>query len=162
MALNNTRTTHPKNSPIPVDWWGAADQCTMSHGTFIHNIIEKIPNYKIGIYFWNPPGNNNSIISSNTLSWTHQLLVCIYLLVKAYFSYLESSYNTWYVYDNKWNIKSTTKVVRRKHMSQLTGFGAYSLTWLYWDGYNVPYTYVYILGGYLNHMMSYFNYQILS
>ena len=28
---------HPETSPI--DWWGAADQCSMSHGTHIHIMI---------------------------------------------------------------------------------------------------------------------------
>ena len=30
---NKARTVHYQ------DWWGAADQCTMSHGTYIHIMI---------------------------------------------------------------------------------------------------------------------------
>ena len=36
-APNDTlhqNNAHPKNSPIDC-WWGAADPCTMSHGTYI-------------------------------------------------------------------------------------------------------------------------------
>ena len=58
-----------------------------------------------------------SIISSNIPAWPHQLLVCTCFLERAYFNYL----------DNKFSIWTRTKVVRRKHIIQPTGFGAYSL-----------------------------------
>ena len=34
-------------------------------------------NYTIETYIWKQSGKNNSIISSNTSSWPHQLLVCM-------------------------------------------------------------------------------------
>ena len=69
---------------------------------------------------------NNSIISSNTFPWPHQLLVCICLSERAYFNNLECSYNTWYVYNDRLSLWTRTKVIRRKHIVQPTGFGAYS------------------------------------
>ena len=44
-----------------------------------------------------------------------------------YFDYYNCSYNAWYVC-NKWSTRSRTKVVRRKHIFQPTGFGTYSST----------------------------------
>ena len=32
----NTRTMHTQKSVLNKLWWGAADQCAMSHGTYIH------------------------------------------------------------------------------------------------------------------------------
>ena len=60
-------------------WWGAADQWTMSRGTYIHVMIERILNYTTEMYTWNQTGNNNSIKSSNTPAWLQQLLVCMSL-----------------------------------------------------------------------------------
>ena len=85
-------------------------------------------NWKI---HWNQAGNINSIMSSNTPSWSHQLLVCICILERAYFNYLECSYKTWCVYNNNLSIRIRTKVVRRKHIIQPTGIDAYSST-VFW------------------------------
>ena len=61
----------------------------------------------------------------------------ICLLETAYFNHLECSYDIWYVY-YIWSIRARTKVVRRKHIIQPTGwkhtihptgFGAYSSTY---------------------------------
>ena len=52
------------------------------------------------------------------------------LLEKVYFNYYIGSYSVWYVY-NKWSIWARTKVVRRKHIIQPTGFGTYSSTCFY-------------------------------
>ena len=54
-----------------------------------------------------------------------------YSLERTYFNYLECSYNTQYIYDNnnKLSIQTATKVAKRKHIIQTTGFGAYSSTW---------------------------------
>ena len=59
-------------------------------------------NYTIEMYIWNETGNNNSITSSNTPAWPHQLLVCMSLRKSfgAFFKYLDCSYNVWYVYIN--------------------------------------------------------------
>ena len=59
--------------------WGAADQFTMPHGTYIHAMIYGNLNYTIKMCIWNQIGNNNSIIRSNTSSWPHQLLECMSL-----------------------------------------------------------------------------------
>ena len=40
-APNDTQhqnNAHPKNQSYRL-WWGAADQCTVSHGTYIHIMI---------------------------------------------------------------------------------------------------------------------------
>ena len=56
----NSGTAHTQTSPL--DYYGfAADQCTMSHGTYIHII-----NYAIEMYIWNQTGK------SNILQTTHQ------------------------------------------------------------------------------------------
>ena len=49
--------------------------------------------WSIEKYIWNQAGNNN-IVSCDTPSWPHQLLLFIYLLERAYFNHLECSYNT--------------------------------------------------------------------
>ena len=49
----------------------------MSHGSCIHTIIQRIENYPIEIYIGNQAGKNNTIISSDTPSWPHQLLVLV-------------------------------------------------------------------------------------
>ena len=55
-------STHPKQSYRLR--WGASDQCTISHGTYIHIVIYRIMNYKMEVYNWNQAGKNNGIISS--------------------------------------------------------------------------------------------------
>ena len=66
----------------------------------------RILNYTIAIYIWNQAGKHNSIMSSNTLSWTHQLLSCICLSERAYFNYIDDRLSIW----------TTSEVVRRKHI----------------------------------------------
>ena len=56
-----------------------------------------------------------------------QILLCIWLLERANFNYLDYSYTIWYVY-NESSIRARTKIVRRKHIIQPTGFDAYSPT----------------------------------
>ena len=60
------------------------------------------------LFNWNmhlkPGTKNNNIISSNTPSWTYQILVRMFFLERDYFYYLECSYNTWYVYNDKLSI----------------------------------------------------------
>ena len=58
--IQHQNNAHLKNSQI--DWWGAADQWTMSHGTHIHNMIWGMLNYTNDMYIWNQTGINNSII----------------------------------------------------------------------------------------------------
>ena len=60
-------------------WWGAADQCTMPHGTYIQIMIYRLLNYTIEMRIWNQTGKNNSILPSNTPSWSYQLLKCMSL-----------------------------------------------------------------------------------
>ena len=67
----NVMTTYTPKQSYRL-WWGAADQCTMSHGTYIHIMIWGILNYTIKMYIWNQTGKN-SIISSK------QILVCMSL-----------------------------------------------------------------------------------
>ena len=86
-------------------WWGAADQCIMPHGTNVHNTMYGILNYTIEKSIWNQTGKNIIIISSNTPSWSHPLLVCM-SLKKANFNYLKCSYNVWYVY-SKWSTQAS-------------------------------------------------------
>ena len=59
-------------------------------------------------------------IHGHTNSWC--------LLEIAYSNYLECSYTIWYVYNNKLDMPTRTKIVSKKHI-QPTGFGAYSSTW---------------------------------
>ena len=110
-AHNGTQclnSAHPKKQSCG-QWWGAADQCTMSHGTLIYIMIYRNLNYTTGIYMWNQAGKNNSIISLNAPSWPHQLLVCICLLERVYFNYLVCTYDIWYAYI-KWSTRAITKV----------------------------------------------------
>ena len=51
-AHNGTQyqnSAHPKKQSCG-QWWGAADQCTMSHGTLIYIMIYRNLNYTTGIY----------------------------------------------------------------------------------------------------------------
>ena len=107
-----------QNSPINYDGVQLTnEQC---HMVPIFMLLLKMLNYTIRIYTWNPTGKNKSIISSNTPSWPHQLLVCICPLERAYFNYSEGSYITWYVYGDHMTIRTRTKVVGRKHIIQAT------------------------------------------
>ena len=93
---------HLNTGPLDSD---AADHCTMWHGTYIHIIMKRILNPTIQIYIWNRTGKNNTIVSPDTLSWPHQLLVCMGLLqVVFHCSYSEHSYNKWYVFNDKMSI----------------------------------------------------------
>ena len=58
---------------------------------------------------------------------SHTNFLCVRLLERAFFDYLECSHTIWYAY-NELSIRARTKVVRRKHTIQPTGFGAYSST----------------------------------
>ena len=76
---------------------------------------------------------NNSIISSNTPPMATPTIgvVCICLLERAYFNYLDHQLSLW----------ARNKVVRRKPIIHPTGFGAYSSTCFQWDGKDVSITY---------------------
>ena len=81
-AHNDTQqqnNTHPKKKQSYRLWSGAADQWIMLHGTFIHIMIWMILNYTTEMYTWKQEGNTNSVKSSNTPAWPHQLLVCMSL-----------------------------------------------------------------------------------
>ena len=71
-------------------------------------------NYTIKIYVYNQTGHNNSLISSNTPSWSHHFFVCIYISEWAYFNNFECSFNTQNVHNNKMSIRTRTEIVRRK------------------------------------------------
>ena len=120
---------HHKTSPIDCDRVIKCS-CSKSHGTNIHIMWQRILNYTIEIYNSNWAEKNETIVSSDTLSWSHQFLVCIYicLLGRYYVNYLEYSYNTWYVYNNNLSAQTRTKVIRREHIILPTGFGVYSST----------------------------------
>ena len=127
----------PKKQPYRL-WWGAADQCTKLYDAYIHIMTLIILIYIIEIYIWNQAETNNSIIPSNTPSWRHQLVVGICLLARCYFNYLECSYNTWYVCENKWVNGPEPRSSGKKHIIQPSSLGAYSSTCFQWDGEDVP------------------------
>ena len=61
----------------------------------------------------------------------------MYIFLRAYSNDLECCYNALYVYTNKLSIRTRTKVIRRKHIIQPTGFSAYSSICFLWDGEDV-------------------------
>ena len=70
-----------------------------------------------------------------------QLLICICLLERAHFSYLECiiCHNIIHaMYNNKLSLRPRTKMIGRKHIVQRTVFETYSWTCFPWDWENMP------------------------
>ena len=85
----------------------------MSHGTYTHIMILRILDYTTEMYTW----QETITVSNHPYGW----YACI--LERAYFDYSECSYDVWYVY-NKWSTRARTKIVRKRHSIQPTGFSA--------------------------------------
>ena len=60
----NQKSTNPKISPIDCD--GVQLTNPMSHGTYIHIMIQRKLNYTIEIPNWNQARKNNNIVLSET------------------------------------------------------------------------------------------------
>ena len=100
-----------KNSPIDCD----GVQLTNAKSHMVHiSILWNRESWTIQLKHTFETGQERATVSfsSNTPPWPHQLMVCIRLSERAYFNYLECSYNIWHVYDNKLSIRTRTKVVR--------------------------------------------------
>ena len=121
---------HRKNSPIECDGVQLTNvQC--------HMVPISISRYRESWtiqlkYTFETRQERITVSHHNTPSWPYQLLVCICLSERTYFNYLECSYNVRYVFSIKLSILNRTKVVRRKHIIQLTGFCDYSSTCFWW------------------------------
>ena len=65
-------------------------------------------------------------------------VVCIYIYTYIYMSYNRTHIENVYIYILTQSFWTGTKVIRRKHIIQPTGFGACSSTCCQWDGEDVP------------------------
>ena len=84
-------------------WWGAADQCTLSHGIYIHIMIYR-ECWTIQLKCTFETKQETITVSHHpTHQHGHTNFWYVYLLERAlelFFKYLDCSYNVWYVYIN--------------------------------------------------------------
>ena len=129
MALH-TRTSHTRKKNSPIDGDGVQLACAQCHIAPISILRYREsrtiqPKYTFGT---KEERTRESYHPTCHHGHANSWYVCIRLPEKAYVNYL----------DDKLSIWTNTKFVRRKHITQPTGFGAYSLTCFQWDGEVVP------------------------
>ena len=118
------RTTHTQNSPIDCDGVQLTNaQCHMVPISILW--YRESWTIQLKCTFETKQERIVSYYPTHHRGHTNFWYVC--LSERAYFNHPEYSYTIWYVY-NEWSIQARSKVVRRKHIIQPTGFGAYSPT----------------------------------
>ena len=102
-------------------WWGAVDQCTMSHVTYTHIKIQRTFNCKIEMYIWKREEKNNNIVSPDATSWPHQLGLRICFFEITYVNNSKCNFDTYFVYMDTLSIQTRIKAMIRKQIIQPTG-----------------------------------------